>query len=119
MKEPLRGIHNFARFLQQSTESKLTAEERGRIETIIRLTRRMDDLIEALLEYSRVGRTEFALANVDLNELIKQTLDLLEAQITETGTVVLLPRSFPDVRSNRALLAGVFANLVSNAIKYN
>jgi chemotaxis family two-component system sensor kinase Cph1 len=119
LKEPLRGIHNFARFLQRSARGKLNAEEDGRIETIIRLSRRMDELTDALLDYSRVGRTAFPMEYVDLNKVVKQALDVLETRITETGTVISVPRPFPAVRSSRVPLANVFNNLITNALKYN
>jgi light-regulated signal transduction histidine kinase (bacteriophytochrome) len=119
LKEPLRGIHNFARFLQRSAGKKLTAEEDGRIETIIRLARRMDELTDGLLEYSRIGRTEYPIESVDLNEVLKQTLEVLETRIAQTGAVVSLPRPFPTVQGSRVPLANVFDNLLSNALKYN
>ena len=119
LKEPLRGIHNFAHFLQRSADAKLTDEERGRIQTIIRLTQRMDDLTDALLKYSRVGRIDFSFEPVDMDELVRQTLDVLETRIAETSTTVRIPRCLPTVWGDRVRLAEVFSNLITNAIKYN
>jgi light-regulated signal transduction histidine kinase (bacteriophytochrome) len=119
LKEPLRGIHNFAQFLQRSADPKLTEEERSRIQTIIRLTRRMDDLTDALLQYSRIGRTDVSFEIVDMNELVQQTLDTLGPRIAETGTDVRVPQVLPMVRSDRVRLAEVFSNLIMNALKYN
>ena len=119
LKEPLRGIHNFARFLQHSAGPKLTSEEQGRIQTIIRLTRRMDDLTDVLLEYSRVGQADFVMETVDLNDVLSQALDVLETRIIETGTVVSQPRPLPKVQSSPAPLGTVYGNLISNALKYN
>lgn len=119
LKEPLRGIHNYAHFLQRSADSKLTEEERGRIKTIIRLTRRMDDLTDSLMKYSHIGRTELSVEKVDLQELIRQTLEQLAPRLIETGTSVVVTRDFPEVESDRMRLAEVFSNLIVNAIKYN
>ena len=84
LKEPLRGIHNFARFLQQSADPKLSDEERSRIQTIIRLTRRMDDLTDALILYSRVGQLGFSIESVDVDELLQNTLILVAPRVAET-----------------------------------
>jgi chemotaxis family two-component system sensor kinase Cph1 len=119
LKEPLRGISNFATFLKDSADTRLTTEEHGRIQTIIRLTRRMDDLTDALLQYSRVGRTEFLLETVDLNELLRQTLEPLQAHLVAAGIDLRVPRSLPTVRTDHIWLAEVFSNLISNAIKYS
>jgi light-regulated signal transduction histidine kinase (bacteriophytochrome) len=119
LKEPLRGIHNFAHFLERSADSKLTEEERGRIQTIMHLTRRMDDLTDALLHYSRIGQTDLRREPLDLDELLARILDLLAARLVETGTVVSIPRSFPPIETDRVSLTGILTNLVVNAIKYN
>jgi light-regulated signal transduction histidine kinase (bacteriophytochrome) len=119
LKEPLRGIHNFAHFLKRSADSKLTEEEQGRIQTIMQLTRRMDDLTDALLHYSRIGQTELLREKLDLNEVLERVLELLSARLVETGTVVSIPRRLPPVETDRISLTGILTNLVVNAIKYN
>jgi len=119
LREPLRGISNFADFVQRSAGPKLTTEERGRLATIQRLTRRMDCMVDALLAYSHVGRAERTFETVDLNGLVARTLEALKPAISETGTAVRVPHPLPNVESDPVLLAGVFSNLISNAIKYN
>src|SRR5262249_46788465 len=54
LKEPLRGIHNYASFLIEDFAGQLGAEGRARLETLKTLTQRMDALIESLLQFSRV-----------------------------------------------------------------
>lgn len=119
LKEPLRGIHNFATFLQRSADAKLSEEERGRIATILRLTLRMEDLTDALLQYSRVGRTDFFIESVDLNVLLAETLAPIGPRITELGAIIRMPRPLPTILSDRARLAEVFSNLIVNALKYS
>ena len=119
LKEPLRGISNFATFLQRSADAKLTEEERGRIGTIIRLTRRMDDLTDALLQYSRVGRTDFVLETVDLNEVLQHTMVELESRLSEAGVVVHVPRPLPTVQTDRVRFGEIIVALITNAVKYN
>ncbi|CAH2604571.1 Cyanobacterial phytochrome B [Rhodovastum atsumiense] len=118
LKEPLRGIHNFAHFLDESAHEKLNEEERGRIETILRLTRRMDDLTDALLQYSRVGRTEVVLQPVDLDALLRAVLEQLAPRIAEGGVEIRVPRPLPKALGDPVRLTEVLTNLIVNALKF-
>ena len=119
LKEPLRGIHNFAHFLYDSAVAKLDDVEQGRLQTIIRLTQRMDDLIESLLQYSRVGRVELTLHAISLQEVLDQTLEGLRARIEQQRVEVRIPRPLPVINCDRVRVTEVFYNLITNAIKYN
>jgi signal transduction histidine kinase len=119
LKEPLRGIHNFAHFLHDSAVAKLDDVEQGRLQTIIRLTQRMDDLIESLLQYSRVGRVELTLHPIPLQEVLHQTLEGLRMRIEQHRGEVRIPRPLPVIKCDRVRVAEVFYNLITNAIKYN
>jgi PAS domain S-box-containing protein len=118
LREPIRGISNFAQFLKMSAESKLTEEELGRIATILRMAKRMDELTEALLEYSRVGRTEFVLETVDMNELIFQLIEQMGLNFTEHGISIKVLPCLPTVKTDRIRILEVITNLITNAIKY-
>ncbi|HVR07001.1 MAG TPA: ATP-binding protein, partial [Thermoanaerobaculia bacterium] len=119
LKEPLRGIHNFARFLLEDYGGQLDDEGRAKLETLVRLSRRMEALIDSLLHYSRVGRVDLAMDRVDLNAVLEAALDSLSVQIQESGIEVRVPRRLPPVRCDRVRIGEVFQNLVANAIKYN
>jgi light-regulated signal transduction histidine kinase (bacteriophytochrome) len=119
LKEPLRGIHNYANFLWRSAGEKLSEEEQARIATIIRLARRMDDLTDSLMQYSHIGQTGLTFESVDMNDLVQQTLEQLDPRIVETGVMVKVPRDLPVVQSDRMRLAEVLSNLIVNAMKYS
>ena len=118
LKEPLRGIHNYSAMLRRSAGEKLSDEETARLETVLRLTQRMDDLIEGLLQYARVGRTEFSLQSVDLNDVVRASLDLLRLRIDQPG-VEIAAATLPSVTGDGIRLREVFCNLIANALKYN
>jgi two-component system, chemotaxis family, sensor kinase Cph1 len=114
LKEPLRGIHHVATFLKRGD-----GDPAQQIDTILRLTKRMDDLIESLLQYSRTGRVDLVLTECDLDTLLDEALMGLTRKISEVGVIVRRSGKLPTVNGDRARLREALTNLISNAIKYN
>ncbi len=86
----------------------------------MRLSGRMESLIDSLLHYSRVGRVDLAVTDVDLNEVVAELLDSLRPALAEAGAEVqVVPRPLPVVRADRARVDEVFRDLVVNGVKYN
>ena len=119
LKEPLRGIHNYSLFLLEDYADRLDAEGVHKLETLVRLSQRMEGLIESLLQLSRVGRTELLVTDVDLNSLLAEVAELLEPRFEQTQTVLTVAGPLPMVRADGVRLQEVFYNLISNAMKYN
>ena len=78
----------------------------------------MEALIESLLHYSQIGRVEPAIEDIDMQEVVDETLELLAARLQEGQAQVRLPARLPTVRADRVQVE-IFANLIANAIKYN
>lgn len=119
LKEPLRGIHNYSLFLLEDYADKLDAEGVSKLQTLVRLSQRMEALIESLLQISRVGRQELHIRPVDLNVVVADVLDLLGPRLEQTGTTVALPAPLPTLPCDPVRMSEVFNNLLTNAIKYN
>lgn len=119
LKEPLRGIHNYSLFLLEDYADKLDEEGVSKLQTLVRLSQRMEALIESLLRISRVGREEIHLQLVDLNDVLAGVLDLLSPRIDETGTTVVVPAPLPTLCCDAVRVGEVFNNLLTNAMKYN
>jgi signal transduction histidine kinase len=119
LKEPLRGIHNYSRFLIEDYADRFDEDGRAKLETLTRLSRRMETLIDSLLHYSRLGRTDLALDEVDVQEVVEDVVDRLGISLREQNIEVRIPRRLPVIQSDRVRLGEVFANLITNAIKYN
>ena len=119
LKEPLRGIHNYTALALREAGSLLPEGTKDRLETVVRLTQRMERLINSLLHYSQVGRTELSLRETDLNELLGQVLESLKSRLDEAQVEIRVPRPLPSARCDRVRMSEVFANLVTNAVKYN
>lgn len=119
LKEPLRGIHNFSTFLLEDYADKLDEGGRSKLETLTRLTRRMESLIDSLLHFSRLGRVDLAIDQVDLNAIVREAVDALDINLKEAGIELRIPRRLPTVRADRARVGEIFYNLIVNAMKYN
>ncbi|MCC3160473.1 GAF domain-containing protein [Hymenobacter sp. 15J16-1T3B] len=119
LKEPLRGIHNYSIFLLEDYADKLDAEGTQKLETLVRLSRRMEALIESLLQLSRVGRQELVVAPTDLNAVLEDVLDVLQLSYQRIAQLVTVHGPLPTLRCDAVRLREVFANLLTNALKYN
>ncbi len=119
LREPLRGIHNYASFLIEDHGDAVGPDGRARLETLKQLTQRMDALIESLLQFSRVGRVDLAVQETDLNEVVDEVLASLQISVETGGVEVRFARDLPTVRCDRVRIAEVFRNLIANALKYN
>ncbi|HYF65535.1 MAG TPA: ATP-binding protein, partial [Herpetosiphonaceae bacterium] len=116
LKEPLRGLHNYAHFLLEDYQGQFDANGQAKLEALIRLTQRLDSLLDSLLYFSRVGRVDLSLQPVDLNLVVSNVLDSLAVRLA--GIEVRIPRPLPTVRGDAIHLGVVFQNLFSNAAKY-
>ena len=119
LKEPLRGIHNYSSFLIEDYADVLSEEGVAKLRTLVHLTQRMEELINSLLHFSRLGRLELSLQKTNLNELVNHGIEILSINLKETTVDIRIPRPLPSIRCDRVQVAEVFSNLISNAIKYN
>lgn len=120
LKEPLRGIYNYSTFLLEDYMNILDQEGIDKLETLIRLTKRMEDLINSLLHFSRLGRQELHLRSLDLNQLVHNVAEIFQMSQGETANIqILIPKELPAVRGDHILIEEVLTNLIGNAIKYN
>jgi PAS domain S-box-containing protein len=118
LRAPLRHITGFAMMLEQSAADTLDAKGRRLLATITTSATRMGRLIDDLLSFSRVGRTELARTRVDLNQLGREVRQDVSRDIN--GRVVDWQlHDLPIVEGDPALLRLVLENLLSNAVKYS
>lgn len=119
LKEPLRGIHNYASFLKEDYADRLDEEGRRYIDRIQQLTERMADLIEHLLAYSRLGYVELARDLVDTDAVVDAVAEDLGPLLTGKGVELRRTGHLPVVKGDAIRIRQVFQNLISNAVKYN
>jgi len=118
LKEPLRGIEAFSAFLSDKHKSKLDKEGNRYIEVIRKSARKMQTLINDLLELSRISRQKKPYEDVDLNKLLVDIREDLALRLKERN-VNLKILDLPTIKYERIRIIQLFTNLITNAIKYN
>lgn len=119
LREPLRGIHNYATFLLEDYHAILEPEGIDRLQTLVRLSTRMEALINGLLRFSRIGRQEVHWETVDWSDLFRSVLDLLQLDVQGPDYELRIAPDLAPAHGDRSLLVEVFMNLISNGLKYN
>src|SRR6516225_41858 len=118
LQEPLRKVASFTQLLQRRYAGKLDARADQYIEFAVDGARRMQALINDLLAYSRVGRSDREPALVSSDAALTQARANLAEQIEETGATIETGH-LPLVLAELPLLIAVFQNLLSNALKFS
>ncbi|MGW4487677.1 sensor histidine kinase [Amycolatopsis sp. NPDC004368] len=118
LQEPLRKVASFCQLLERRYKGRL--DERGDqyIAFAVDGAKRMQNLINDLLSFSRVGRRAGEMTVVDTGKLLDDALGNLEPVIEETGARIERG-PLPEVRGEGPLLTAVLQNLVNNALKFH
>lgn len=119
LKEPLRGIHNHARFLLEDNAEKLDQDSTGRLNRLVYLSQRMERLVNDLLYFSRLGRQELAIQPTDLGAAITDVESTLDMFLEERGARIIMPVPLPTIVCDKPRVTELFRNLITNAVKYN
>lgn len=117
LRAPLSHILDFVESIQEDAGSSLSEKNLGHLATIFQSAKKMANLIDDLLAFSHVGRTELQKQKVNLDELFKETLGDFQEEAKER-TIVWKIYPLPSVRADPALLRMVLVNLISNAVKF-
>jgi signal transduction histidine kinase len=116
LKAPLRAVSNLAGWIEEDLADKLDEASREQLALLRDRVKRMHNLIEGLLEYSRVGKTSGSEGNVDTHELISEIIDSLSPP---TGFKIKVSGDMPALYVDRLQLGQVFSNLISNALRHH
>ena len=119
MKEPLRGICNTVEFLNLEEAERLSETGRKRLRTISRLTGRMTDLLDSLLQYSRIGRSALLRVPTPLLPLARKVASVIQSALPESRIRFDIQPDLPRVACDPVLVGTILQNLMSNAAKYN
>jgi len=115
LKAPLRGINTLVKWISSDYADKFDEEGQEQMNLLLSRVDRMHNLIDGILQYSRVGRVKEEKTQVNLNELMPSIIDTLAPPENITITV---EDELPMIECEKTRIIQVFQNLLSNAIKY-
>jgi signal transduction histidine kinase/DNA-binding response OmpR family regulator len=117
LRAPLRHIGGYLEMIRDDQGNALTDSSRRHLAVIADAARRMETLIEDLLEFSRMGRTELHHARVNMNRLVEEVRQELLPE-TKNRAILWDIGDLPEMNVDRALVKQVWSNLIGNALKY-
>jgi signal transduction histidine kinase len=117
LKAPLRTVGGFLELLNRKHGAELSEEAHEFLSLAKGGAKRMQEMIEALLDYSRIHRQAHMSMEVDLNECSNQAIAALQAVLNEAKAKLSID-SLPKVLGDAAQLTRLFQNLIGNALKY-
>lgn len=116
LKEPLRGIHQYA-FQLAEDATLLDSKDRSKLDRMLKLTMRMDSLLDSLLLFARVGIADMSEELVDLNVLVGEAVQIV-GPVKDKRLELVVACPLPHVRCNRGWCREIFVHLISNALRY-
>lgn len=118
LRAPLRAVAGFSRILANDYQKKLDEDGQRYLQMIIDNSNNMGQLIDDLLEFSRLGRKALKTEPLDMTELVRQ---IWQEQIDQrhADNAELDLDDLPEVMADRAMIKQVWVNLISNALKFS
>ncbi len=116
LKAPLRAIANLSQWIEEDLQAVMTDDIRKQMVLLRSRVKRMEALINGILQYSRAGRVDMEIETVDVTELLADILDGLDYP---PDFHIEILSQMPVFETARVPFSQVFANLISNAIKYH
>ncbi|MCD6115749.1 HAMP domain-containing protein [bacterium] len=116
LKAPLRGVSQLSQWVVEDYENVLNTEGREHLHLMKQRIRRMYNLIDGILQYSRVGRVKERKQEIDLNLLVK---NIIEAISPPSNITINVENILPVIYAEKTRIEQIFQNLISNAVKFN
>ena len=117
LRAPLRHVVGYSELLQKQAASLLDDKSQRYMKTILESSKRMGNLIDDLLSFSRIGRAETRKMPVDLEQLVKEVVTDI-GQETKGRDIAWKIDALPVCYGDRSMLKLVLVNLISNAVKF-
>jgi len=117
LQEPLRAITSYTQLLAKRYQGQLDEKADKYIHYVVDGATRMQQLIQDLLTYSRVGRYELKLQPTDCNAVVERVQHDLQVVIAESNAVITVD-ALPTILADTAQVTQLFQNLIGNALKY-
>ncbi len=116
LKSPLRSIHALLSWIQEDNEKEFSNQTQEYLNQIRDKVEKMDNLIQGILTYSKIEAQKRAVEKIDLNEVVRNTIETIHIPKNITVTIA---NELPTMETNSFIMHQLFQNLISNAINYN
>jgi PAS domain S-box-containing protein len=117
LQEPLRKIQTLSDFIATKYFDSVSEEGRNYLKRMHETATRMRDVLQSLLDYSRLTRTSHPFGRVDLNKIAREAVSDFEIQIRDTGGSVEI-ENLPEIEGDAAQMRQLFQNLIGNGLKF-
>jgi PAS domain S-box-containing protein len=118
LRAPLRSIHGFITIFHEDYGDKFDEEAKRLMSIIVNSSKKMGQLIDDLLDFSKLGRRELTRTNVNMNSLVAGIWDG-ETRLKDRNNLKLIMSTLPNANVDSITITQVWTNLISNAIKYS
>jgi len=118
LRAPIRAINGYARILEEDYCDKFDEEGTKVLHSIMRNSKKMGQLIDDLLAFSKLGRQQVTVMDINMNALVNSVKDELLFDDDKGGTKFNIGK-LPPAKGDPSLIKQVWINLISNAIKYS
>jgi len=117
LRAPLRNIDGFSKILMDDFADSLPDKAKHYLKRVRNGTNRMSMLIDDMLAFSRIGRTDIELRKIPCSAIVKSVLGNFSEEVERRGIVVTVA-DLPEINCDPILMQSLFLNLLSNALKY-
>lgn len=117
LKEPLRTLVAYSQLLTKDAGDELNDNAKQDLKHIIDGAKRMQNLVNDILDLSRTGGDDINLQQIDLNETVEEVLSTLQTRIDSSKATVTC-RNLPTILADKVLARQILSNLIGNALKF-
>lgn len=119
LKAPLRAIYNNTQFMIEDHGAELPEPVMARMTRLLDASMRMDRLIDDLLHFSRLSRSDLERQELDMNQIVDDAIKTIAPYIEERNGIVLAEPGLPPAVCDKVRVSSIVQNLIVNALKYN
>ena len=118
LKEPLRMVASYMELLKRKSYGRLESEDREYIDFAVDGAKRMNELINDLLDYSRINTRGSKFEPVDLNDAAAHVVNIMKFKIEDVSAKIVIPNRLPVVNGDAMQIEQVLQNLIENSLKF-
>lgn len=119
LRAPLRAISGYSKILEEDYGSVLDAEGKRIIDAVITNSKRMGQLIDDLLSFSKMARMSIHVFSVDMLDIVQECINELMPDFSKALYSIKIDPDLPKANVDQAMIKQVWLNLIGNAIKYS